>query len=75
MTIRTCCSSDWLLFEQPIIDELKKAEEEIARFNAKLGNEQFVAKAPEDVLTEQREKLADATALAARLKEAVTRLA
>jgi valyl-tRNA synthetase len=55
--------------------ELKKAEEEIARFNAKLGNEQFVAKAPEDVLTEQREKLAEATALAARLKEAVARLA
>jgi len=55
--------------------ELKKAEEEIARFNAKLGNEQFVSKAPEDVLTEQREKLADATALAARLKEAIARLA
>jgi len=55
--------------------ELKKAEEEIARFNAKLGNEQFVAKAPEDVLTEQREKLAEATALASRLKEAVARLA
>jgi valyl-tRNA synthetase len=55
--------------------ELKKAEEEIARFNAKLGNEQFVSRAPEDVLAEQREKLAEATALAARLKEAVARLA
>ncbi|HVU19975.1 MAG TPA: valine--tRNA ligase [Rhizomicrobium sp.] len=55
--------------------ELKKAEDEIARFNAKLGNEQFVAKAPEDVLTEQREKLAEANALASRLKEAVARLA
>jgi valyl-tRNA synthetase len=55
--------------------ELKKAEDEIARFNAKLSNEQFVSKAPEEVLTEQREKLAEATALASRLKEAVARLA
>jgi valyl-tRNA synthetase len=54
--------------------ELKKAEDEIARFDAKLGNEQFVARAPEEVLTEQREKRADAAALAARLKEAVARL-
>ncbi|HTT97084.1 MAG TPA: valine--tRNA ligase [Rhizomicrobium sp.] len=55
--------------------ELKKAEDEITRFNAKLGNAQFVSKAPEEVLTEQREKLAEAVALASRLKEAVARLA
>ncbi|MBV9902987.1 MAG: class I tRNA ligase family protein, partial [Alphaproteobacteria bacterium] len=55
--------------------ELKKATDEIARFDAKLGNEQFVAKAPEDVLTEQREKRLEAMATAARLKEAVARLA
>ncbi|MBV9991858.1 MAG: valine--tRNA ligase [Alphaproteobacteria bacterium] len=55
--------------------ELKKAQDEIARFDAKLNNEQFVAKAPEEVLTEQREKRADAMALAARLKDAVARLA
>jgi len=55
--------------------ELKKAEDEIARFDAKLSNEQFVARAPEDVLSEQREKRAEAAALAARLKEAVSRLA
>jgi len=55
--------------------ELKKAQDEIARFDAKLGNEQFVARAPEDVLTEQREKRAEAAALAARLSEAVARLA
>ncbi|MEI9932405.1 MAG: hypothetical protein WDM89_18165 [Rhizomicrobium sp.] len=53
---------------------MKKAEEEIARFNAKLGNEQFVSRAPQDVLTEQREKLEEATALALRLREAVARL-
>ncbi|HEX4535019.1 MAG TPA: valine--tRNA ligase, partial [Rhizomicrobium sp.] len=55
--------------------ELKKTQDEIARFDAKLGNEQFVSRAPEDVLTEQREKRAEAAALAARLKEAVSRLA
>ncbi|MBL6853280.1 MAG: class I tRNA ligase family protein, partial [Alphaproteobacteria bacterium] len=55
--------------------ELKKATDEIARFDAKLNNEQFVAKAPEDVLAEQRDKRAEAIATAARLKEAVARLA
>ena len=54
--------------------DLKKANEEIARFDAKLGNEQFVAKAPEEVLAEQREKRAEAAALALRLVEALTRL-
>jgi valyl-tRNA synthetase len=54
--------------------ELKRANDEIARFDAKLANEQFVSRAPEDVLTEQREKRAEAAATAARLKEAVARL-
>jgi valyl-tRNA synthetase len=55
--------------------DLKKAQDEITRFDAKLGNEQFVAKAPEEVLTEQREKRAEAAALAVRLEEAIKRLA
>jgi valyl-tRNA synthetase len=55
--------------------DLKKANDEIARFDAKLSNAQFVARAPEDVLTEQREKRAEAAATAARLTEAVARLA
>jgi len=54
--------------------DLKKAEDEIARFDAKLGNTAFVAKAPEDVIEEQKEKRADAAALAARLQEALKRL-
>jgi valyl-tRNA synthetase len=54
--------------------DLKKTQDEIARFDAKLSNEQFVAKAPEDVLTEQREKRAEAQALAARLTDAIGRL-
>jgi valyl-tRNA synthetase len=55
--------------------DLKKAREEIGRIDAKLSNEQFVSKAPEDVLTEQREKRAEYAATAARLQEAVARLA
>jgi valyl-tRNA synthetase len=55
--------------------DLKKAQDEISRFDAKLTNEQFVSKAPEDVLAEQREKRADAVALAARLTDAIARLA
>jgi valyl-tRNA synthetase len=55
--------------------ELKKAEDEIRRIDAKLSNEQFVSRAPEEVLTEQREKRAEYAATAARLKEAVARLA
>jgi len=55
--------------------DLKKAREEIARFDAKLSNAQFVAKAPEEVLEEQRAKRAEAAALAVRLEEAISRLA
>jgi valyl-tRNA synthetase len=55
--------------------ELKKAEDEIARVDGKLANEQFVAKAPEDVLIEQREKRREAGEMAARLKDAIARLA
>jgi valyl-tRNA synthetase len=54
--------------------DLKKTQEEIVRFDAKLSNEQFVSKAPEEVLTEQREKRAEAHALAVRLTDAIGRL-
>jgi valyl-tRNA synthetase len=54
--------------------DLKKAQEEIVRFDAKLSNEQFVSKAPEEVLAEQREKRAEAAALAVRLTDAIGRL-
>jgi valyl-tRNA synthetase len=54
--------------------EIKKAEDEIARFDAKLSNAAFVAKAPAEVIDEQKEKREEALAVASRLKEAVSRL-
>jgi valyl-tRNA synthetase len=52
-----------------------KAQSEVARIDSKLANEQFVSKAPEEVLNEQREKRAEAAALAFRLRDAIARLA
>ena len=40
--------------------DLKKAEDEMARFDAKLKNPAFVARAPEEVIEEQKEKRAEA---------------
>ena len=54
--------------------ELQRLESEIARFDAKLGNADFVARAPEEVIDEQKEKRSDAVATAERLREAVGRL-
>jgi valyl-tRNA synthetase len=54
--------------------DLKKAQDEVAKFDAKLNNAAFVAKAPEDVIDEQKERRADAAALAARLQDALKRL-
>jgi valyl-tRNA synthetase len=54
--------------------DLQKSLDEILRFDAKLSNEQFVAKAPEEVLAEQREKREEALALSARLQEMIARL-
>ena len=54
--------------------EIKKADDEIARFDAKLANEKFVAKAPQDVVEEQKEKREEALATKERLNEALNRL-
>src|SRR5262245_19537676 len=54
--------------------EIKKAEDEIARFDAKLSNAAFVAKAPAEVIDEQKEKREEAQAISSRLKDALSRL-
>lgn len=54
--------------------ELKKALDDITRLDNKLSNSQFVSRAPEDILAEQRERRSDAARLADRLGEAIRRL-
>ena len=54
--------------------EIDKVGSEIRQLDAKLANEKFVARAPEHVVEEQRERKADAEATASRLEQALKRL-
>lgn len=54
--------------------EIAKQEGEAKKLSAKLGNDAFIAKAPPDVVEEQRERLAEAEATKAKLAEALARL-
>jgi valyl-tRNA synthetase len=51
--------------------EITKTEGEISRIDAKLSNQQFVSKAPEEVIEEQREKRAEWESLRTKLAEAL----
>jgi valyl-tRNA synthetase len=54
--------------------EMAKADSDIARVDAKLGNPNFVARAPEEVVEEEQEKRAEAQARKAKIVEALERL-
>ena len=54
--------------------ELAKATDDIAKVDAKLGNADFIKRAPEEVIEEQRERRETAAARAAKIREALTRL-
>ena len=54
---------------------LGKVRKDADGIERKLGNENFLAKAPEEVVEEQRERLAAARSEAAKLESALTRLA
>jgi|SRR5581483_4983821 len=54
--------------------ELDRTAKEIGKIDAKLGNAQFVAKAPEEVVEEQRERRAEFVALRAKTEAAIARL-
>jgi valyl-tRNA synthetase len=61
--------------EQARLDkELTKAEADIKRVDAKLGNEKFVANAPEEIVEEEKEKREAAVARKAKILEALERL-
>lgn len=54
--------------------EAARLEGEIAKANAKLGNEAFVAKAPPAVIEQEKKRLADFTATLAKVREQLARL-
>ncbi len=55
--------------------EMDKAEGEIAKIDKKLANQQFLAKAPPDVIETQHERRAETTQLRDKLAAALERLA
>jgi valyl-tRNA synthetase len=54
--------------------EMAKADADIARVDAKLGNANFVSRAPEEVVEEEKEKREEAQARKAKIAEAMQRL-
>jgi valyl-tRNA synthetase len=54
--------------------EMTKADADIARVDQKLGNPNFVARAPEELVEEEKEKRDEAEARRAKLAEALERL-
>jgi valyl-tRNA synthetase len=54
--------------------ELAKCDADIARVDAKLGNPNFVARAPEEVVEEEKEKREEALTRKAKIAEALQRL-
>ena len=55
--------------------EMAKVEDEIAKIDKKLGNEKFLARAPEAVVAEQRERRDEAEQSRHKLDRAMARLA
>ena len=54
--------------------EVDRVSKDIEKIEAKLGNEQFIARAKPEVVDEQRERLSEATALRTRTQAALARL-
>jgi valyl-tRNA synthetase len=57
-----------------LVKEMAKADADIAHADAKLGNPNFVARAPEEVIEEEKEKRDEAQARKAKIAEALERL-
>ncbi|MEA2948722.1 MAG: valyl-tRNA synthetase, partial [Alphaproteobacteria bacterium] len=55
-------------------NELTKIADEIARIDQKLGNKNFIERAPEDVVEEQRERREEAEGRKAKVEQAIEQL-
>ena len=63
-----------VLTAENLAEAAGEIRKELARNDQKLGNEQFVSRAPEEVVEEQRERRAESLALLARTEAALARL-
>ncbi|PLW77667.1 valine--tRNA ligase [Cohaesibacter celericrescens] len=54
--------------------EIDKISKVAAKFEAKLGNEKFIANAPDSIIAEQKSKLAEQNALKEKVQEALDRI-
>jgi valyl-tRNA synthetase len=57
-----------------LVKEMEKVSRELAKVEKKLGNSQFLAKAPEEVVRKNRDLLEDLVAQKTKLKENLERL-
>ncbi|MGJ8532357.1 MAG: valine--tRNA ligase [Alphaproteobacteria bacterium] len=60
--------------KQRLTKDIGKVEQDIAKINGKLGNEKFVARAPEEVVTQERARLQEANEKRDMLQGAIERL-
>ncbi|WP_243368246.1 valine--tRNA ligase [Microvirga solisilvae] len=54
--------------------EIQKLDAEVSKIDAKLGNADFIKRAPEEVVDEQRERREEAVTRKAKMEEALSRL-
>ena len=66
---------DFAAEQTRLTKEIAKLDGEAAKINAKLGNADFIRRAPDEVVEEQRERLAEAEGRRAKLATALARLA
>lgn len=60
--------------KQRLEKEIARLDGEIAKANGKLSNESFVARAPASVIAQEKQRIADFTAMRARLQDQLQRL-